>query len=369
MEKNKKILAIIGATYVFGAEKVSLDVLKGLKKNGYILHCMVSGWNDGDFIERLKIAKIDYTPIKLGWYYISKVLWSLDSLVHYPKAIYNFIKLKKKFSPDIFYTISFRQIVLLYPLIPNDSVIYNVQDPSSNSKLSKLFLNLINKKIKYFTACSNNIKLDLIKSGISQDKIQVIHNGIEIVELEKPKLNDVFTLGIVGQIIERKGHHTVIEAMKILQKNNIIVHLKIIGKGDIMYIQKLKQLISDYSLDNQVIWSGFIKGYNKIYNGIDLVIAPTQNEEPFGLMTSEANMFGIPVIVSNKGGLLEIIEDGITGYSFNASDANELANKISILYYNREMASDMGSKGRERIIQFFSVEQMNYKLNELLFSL
>src|SRR5258708_3698252 len=111
MSVSKRILVIAAGNYISGAEKITLDVIRGFKENGYLVHCMVSGWNDGNFIRKLNELNIDYTVIKLGWYYVSKVMWSLDSLVHYPRAVWNFVKLKKNIKPDLVYTISYRQII------------------------------------------------------------------------------------------------------------------------------------------------------------------------------------------------------------------------------------------------------------------
>lgn len=367
MSTPKKILVIAGGTYVSGAEKVTLDVLEGFKENGHTVHCMVSGWNDGDFIGRIKKLQLPYTAIKLGWYYTTKIWWSVDSLVHYPKAIWDFIQLKKKFKPDIVYTISFRQIVLLYPFF-GKNIIYHIHDPNSHSKQSKFFLQLINKKVKTYIAVSNFIKQDLIKCGLSENKIEVIYNGIEIQPQARKQLSEqvILKIGIVGQVIRRKGHLIAVEALQHLIAANKKVQLIIVGVGDAAFTQEVQQKITDLQLNDYVVWKGFVREVEKIYEGLDIVIAPTQNEEPFGLMACEACMFGIPVIVANKGGLVEIIEEGINGYTFNANNAIELVDKISLLYGNIRLQQELGNAGKQKVAQQFSKQQMNKNLQLLI---
>lgn len=366
MNDKKNILVFIGATYFFGAEKVTLDVLKGFKNCGYNIHCIVSGWNNGDFIGRIQKLGINYTPIKLGWYYITKFFWSLDSLIHFPKAVLDFLKIKKQFKPQLFYTISYRQLVLLYPFIPASSVVYNVQEPNSNSKLSSFLIKLIDSKVIYYIACSNFIKEDLIKCGLSSSKIYVIHNGIEIVEKNNIIKNEILTLGIVGQVIPRKGHRVVIEALNHLKQKGVIVNLRIVGNGNIEFTNEISNLIHKYNLDNQVTWAGFVKSYQDIYKGIDVLIAPTQNEEPFGLMAAEANMFGIPVITSNKGGLAEIIQNNINGFTFNSNNPIELAEKILLLYNDPNLIKYFGEAGKQIVRNQFSIDIMSNKINQLI---
>jgi glycosyltransferase involved in cell wall biosynthesis len=363
----KKILVLADGAYVSGAEKITLDVIEGFKKNGHKVHCMVSGWNNGDFISRINNLHLPYTAIKLGWYYISKMWWSFDSLINYPKAILDFIKLNKVFKADIVYTISFRQIVLLYPFFEKN-IIYHVHDSNSYSKKSVLFLNFIDKKVKKYIAVSEFIKNDLLKCGLSANKIDVIYNGIEI----QPKLinklteNDIFKVGIVGQVIRRKGHLIALEALHYLIKTNKKVQLFIVGIGDFAFTQELEQRIRELKLNDYVIWKGFIRDVQEIYKDLDVVIAPTQNEEPFGLIACEAGMFGIPVIVANNGGLIEIVEDGVNGFIFNSKNASELAHKIIILLNDKFLMFQLGRAARNLIEKKFTKEIMNEKIQLIL---
>lgn len=365
MMNTKKILVIAGGTYVSGAEKVTIDVLKGLKEKGYDLLCMVSGWNDGDFIDSLKQTGIQYKAIKLGWYYISKLLWSLDSLVHYPKAIIDFIRLRRSFKADLVYIISYRQIVLLYPFF-NKNIVYHVHDCYSNSRQSRFFLKLIDRKVKKYIAVSHFIKNDLIKCGIDSEKIHTIHNGIAILPVEERILNKVFTIGIVGQIIPRKGHTVVLDAMVLLQKKNIDVKLVIVGKEFESYKASVESRITQLKLDKWVEWRGYKKDQREIYKGIDVVVAPTQTEEPFGLMACEANMLDKPAIVSNTGGLPEIIKDGVNGFTINANDPVMLAERIEMIYLNPELYKAMSERGRAIVKNEFSIEKMNLEMDNLL---
>ena len=226
---------------MFGAEIVSLDVMKGLK-NIYDIHCAISGWNDGDFKSRLEKERIRYTEIKLGWYYLKNLKWSIDSLIHYPKAFFDYYKLLKNFNPDIIYVISYRNLVLLYPLLKK-KILYHVHDQNSNSKQHIFFLKLIDKKVIKYIAVSNYIKNDLMLCGLNENKITVVYNGVEIPDeskINKTK-SDVLRIGIVGQIIPRKGHNLLIKALDILNSKGYKFLCNIYGKGDDNFIKELKK--------------------------------------------------------------------------------------------------------------------------------
>ena len=368
MADKKRLLVIAGGTYIFGAEKVTLAVLEGLKEKGYQMNVLISGWNDGSFAKALQNLNINFYKLKLGWYYTSKILWSLDSLIHYPGAVLRFIGLQKKISHDFVYIISFRQVILLWPFFKKN-IIYHIHDPYSNSKQARFFLKMIDKKVVRYIAVSDFIKQDLIKCGISPMKIEVIHNGVAVeknVNIEPIESEDL-KIGIVGQVIPRKGHEDVIEALKILTDkgfNNIIV--KIVGNGDAEFEKKLKVSIAGYGLQNKFYWEGFKNSRNEIFAGIDIVIVPTRNDEPFALVPLEANALSKLAIVSDRGGFPEMIVDGYNGFIVKSNSSEQIAKKIEEILLNKEMRITMGKNGATRVSQYFTTEIMNEKVHQLI---
>ncbi len=367
MSIPKKLLVIAGGNYIYGAEKVTLDVVEGLSKEGYEVQAIISGWGNGQFAAALDNLKIRYYKLKLGWYYTSEILWSLDSLVHYPGAIIHFLRIRKNFKDWPVYIISFRQVILLWPFFKKN-IVYHVHDVNSISRQSRFFLKLVDKKVCRFIAISEFIKQDLITCGISPDKIEVIYNGIEILpELKKDSLNvKMLTIGIVGQVIERKGHAVLLHALNLLVKKELNIQLIIVGEGDNVYKEKLKILIDDFGLTQRVLWRGFKKELKDIYEGIDVLIAPTISEEPFGLIAIEANMLGIPVIASNSGGFKETVINGENGFLTESENVEKLAQKIEYFYQNRHAITSMGIKGRENVLQNFDENKMITKIDKLL---
>src|ERR1700733_9023907 len=99
--KNKRILFIVGASYVSGLENITLHLIRGLKERGYEVKCVINGWNDGVFKSTLQSLGIDFFEMKLGWIYITKPKWTIDTLLHWPGAYFKFKKAIRSFDPDI----------------------------------------------------------------------------------------------------------------------------------------------------------------------------------------------------------------------------------------------------------------------------
>jgi glycosyltransferase involved in cell wall biosynthesis len=225
--------------------------------------------------------------------------------------------------------------------------------------------------IRKYIAVSDFIKQDLIKCGIAAEKIAVIHNGIQISDkiADKKYAQPILTIGIVGQLIERKGHKCLIESVRLLTEKNIQVRLIIAGDGDQHYKEELKAIIEKDKLVSQITWRGFKQNPEEIYDGMDIVIAPTITGEPFGLITIEANMFSLPVIVSNKGGFKETVTEGYNGFLIDPECPDQIADKVEYFYVNRDMINTLGNNGRANVLKYFDKKIMLKKIDNLIKSI
>lgn len=355
-----KILVLSGGSYISGAERITLDIIKDLYFRGHEVHCIVSGWTDGRFIAHLDEAGIAYTKVKLGWIYRSQPGWTLDTLLHFPQAYLKCRKIIKQFRPDVLYVHSYRPIFQLYYLV-NTSIIYHSHDIHSTSTQGKMFLRWTNRKISRYIACSNFVKDDLIKVGVHPDKIQVIHNGIDtnvnLTESAKPA-SEWLKIGIVGQVIPKKGHEDVLEALAQCATAGLKVQLIITGTGDLRFIEHLKTKITQSGLHDLVEWRGFQNNPDEIYAGMDVLLAPTRTAEPFGLIVPEANARGIPVIVTNHGGFQETVQPGYNGFLVDPKSPDQIAQCIQVYYKDRTLVKTMGMNGRQMAVKHFDKSSM-----------
>jgi glycosyltransferase involved in cell wall biosynthesis len=236
-----KILGICSGSLFSGKEGVTVNVVKGWKEEHHEVKMFFSGWHDGVFEKNMNELRVENYPLKLGWYYVSKLLWSLDSLVHYPKALRQYLKIQKKFKPDLIYVDSYRPVVLLKPFLKG-KVVLHVHDPHADSKVERFLIKKANKRIDRYIAVSNFIREDLVRAGVEREKITVVHNGIEIPS-DQPKQympQGRIRIGIVGQVIPRKGHEDLIEACSLLYIDGLPFDLYIYGGGDKDFISRLK---------------------------------------------------------------------------------------------------------------------------------
>ena len=347
--KKQKILAVCGATYVSGQEIVTLRFMEGLIARGYEVHFVVSGWNDGDFIQRLRERGIPYTKLWLGFVFLRHPYWTFASLVRWPGCLLQFARLKRSFRPDWMVFTTYRSMLMLWPLVSGRTA-YNVQEMPVLNRRAKFAFRTVARKTSVFVAPSEFI-LDCLRQVCPADsKLAIVPNCLEPVKahpvshrFESP------VIGIVGQIGVWKGHDVLLEALATLAAKGRAFQLQIVGKGEEDYVAQLRTKVRRFGLDNRVEWLGFKSDLHEIYADLDVVVVPTVKPEPFGLVAIEPSLWEIPVVASRAGGLAEIIVDGVTGLLFTPNDAADLASKLELLILDPALRARLGARARERV--------------------
>src|SRR5437870_2689953 len=93
-------LFFAGGSYIGGMEVVVHDLMIQLNAVGHRTLAIVSGWNNGDYPERLRASGLPFEEIKLGRFYRSKPLWTLDTARNLPAAALSLRRVAKAFRPD-----------------------------------------------------------------------------------------------------------------------------------------------------------------------------------------------------------------------------------------------------------------------------
>lgn len=357
-----------------------LSLLKGFAKDGDDVHCITSAWGNGQFESLLVSNGIAYSKIRLG--FISKTLnWqafkmTMDQLLYWPKLLYNYKKIISGFSPDVVIHTNFHHLFLLYPVVNSRKAIhvYHSHESIGNTNFYKKLFTAFQKKIRLFIGVSAYVSNKLNELGISDQKLKTIHNGLEIIEWQPKSVQtgSIFKIGIVGQVGAWKGHEDLILALAILRKDHpeLQFRLCIFGDGTSLFIKELKDLVEKKQLNEFVEWKGFVNDIAQIYADLQLVCIPSRSEEPFATSALEAGLFGIPVIVTNRGGFPEIVKQGYNGFIVPVNSPGEITNHLAMLIADPGLALQIGSNHRKRVAEEFSNEHFisNWKntLKELM---
>lgn len=228
----------------------------------------------------------------------------------------------------------------------------------------------LSKKIDFGQIFISKSVLNHISPRLGTNKNYVLLNSVVdkyklISETKKPnEFKQKYNIVVPGRLVKEKGHLPFLNAIKsFIEKKNIIVH--IIGEGpERMTIESFvnaKELKEKVKMHGRLEQDELLK---YMYHS-DIIIVPSLIEG-FGMVAAEALMLNKLCIVSDAGGLTEVIEDNRNGFVFKRSNFGDLNLILSKMYQNDK--SKEGLSIRESYLKKFTIESYVDKLLSILSS-
>jgi len=194
--------------------------------------------------------------------------------------------------------------------------------------------------------------------GLPYDKINVIPNGVNLQLFSNVNIDYDFRrqyamdnekiILYVGRLVYEKGIQNLIAAMpKVLDRYHDS-KLIICGRGGM--IDELREQVKYLGIENKVYFAGYCdsKKMQKMYKCADVAVFPS-TYEPFGIVAIESMLSGTPTIVSDVGGLNEIIEHGVTGMKSYAGNANSIADSVLSLLFDPKLCANISQNAIKKV--------------------
>lgn len=159
-------------------------------------------------------------------------------------------------------------------------------------------------------------------------------------------------VAMVGRLVPQKDPMTLLRACQLL-KNDF--RLLIVGNGELR--GDLEYFVRENGLSGKVYFVGEREDIPEVLATSDVFVLSSRWE---GLSRAiiEAMMVGLPVVATNVGGTAELVENGVTGFLVPAKNPQALAKALDQLLENEHMRKSMGSAGRQRALEEFSLQRM-----------
>jgi glycosyltransferase involved in cell wall biosynthesis len=166
---------------------------------------------------------------------------------------------------------------------------------------------------------------------------------------------------VAGRLNHWKGQSLLIEAVALLRRENRLGDTVVAVVGDVYAGQShmkeaLLALVHDAGLEDCVQFVRFVADIYPVWSASDIAVVPSLEPEPFGMVAIEAMACGLPVLAARHGGLLDIVEDGVTGLFFEPRDARSLAEMLFRLLKDPQLRARMGVAGAQRQRAMFSLQ-------------
>ena len=244
-----------------------------------------------------------------------------------------------------------------------------------------LFLELTHKiEWAQIIAVSHFIKKEIIGIGIDDRKITVVHHGVD-QERFKPGVD---TKGILAKYPQLKGRKVIfhpariglakgcdisVKAMNIVRQKDPDAFLVLAGSKNIVDwggsqqkdIAYLVDLIKHFGMEDDVLIDMYsLAEVKELYEVSDICLYPSSASEPFGLTMLEAMAMSKPMIVTNMGGMPEVIKDGINGFVIPVRDFEAMATRICRLLDDTKLRERFGYTGREMVESQYTKEKVTH---------
>ncbi len=200
--------------------------------------------------------------------------------------------------------------------------------------------------------------------GDYKDKIKVIPNGINLKEFENTlsksecrsrldlPLNKKIIL-FLGNIVEYKGPHILLKALKLVKNHVDDVYLVFAGRGKMQ--EELIEMVEKLGIEKNVCFKGYVEDELKplYYKAADIFCLPSiTTAEAFGIVNLEAMACETPIVSTKLGGIPDVVEDNKSGLLAQPNDEESLAEKLIYLLENEDVAKKMGYYGKQKVKEY-----------------
>lgn len=311
-----------------GAEKVQIQIAKFLQQDGWNIHfCRICYKGNDNIIQKFYPNDVKSSSIKFY------------SQFNFIKQLYHEISTIK---PSVVFASAMhinQRILFLSPLFPkikfvvrNDNGLYTIP------KWKQSTLRITYKSADKIITQTEEMENELISLGIKKEKIQTLHNPVNITQIKEKALlynpyeeNNSIKFVAVGRFAKQKGFDVLIEAFKLVVKELPESELYIVGDtayGNSEVANELNELISKYQLSGKVFFPGFQDNpYPYVANADVFVLSSRYEGLPNSLI--EALALGKPCAATKCIPIISrIIQDGKNGFLATSENPKELADAM-----------------------------------------
>jgi glycosyltransferase involved in cell wall biosynthesis len=183
--------------------------------------------------------------------------------------------------------------------------------------------------------------------------IDLVPNGVDLAAFPQAPIADGGPLLVicVARLIERKGQHHLIAALRLLADAGHDVRLELVGEGDAR--RQNEELARQLGVAERVSFAGYVprEQIAARYAAAHAFVLPSYNEG-MSVATLEALAAGLPAVITRTGGAEELVADGVTGHIVEWGDVGALAGRLAALANDRAAARRMGALARQRASGF-----------------
>lgn len=373
------ILFLHSSSDLYGASKILIAVTALCKEKNHRVIVILS--EDGPLSNKLSDLNVEVIILDLG--ILRRKYMSLGGMMNRGstilKAFSHLKKLCREKKIDLIYSnttgvivgtfvarsTGIKHIWHLHEIIEKPVLLYRILCRLLNQKQNRVIA--VSMAVKnYWCRYVNPSRITVLYNGVDYWQFSGKESGFRQELSIKP---ESVVIGMMGRVHYWKGQDYFFRIAGILHKE--FPELVFVSVGDAFpgyeYLyDQLNSIIKEEQLENVVKQVPYREDIVNIYNSFDIFILPSILPDPAPAVVTEAMSAALPVIVTDQGGALEMIESGISGLVIPINEPSEAAERMKPLIRDKSKRIQMGQNASKRITEHFSRELFNKKIVTLI---
>lgn len=363
--QKPKVVEIITLSEIGGAQKVVWQIVSGLKDEfNFIVVCQPGG-ELVDWLRRENIKVITTKHLKRNMNPVSDLY-----------ALVKLWGILRQEQPDVVHCHSSKAGALgrlAAKMAGINKVFFTVHGWGFNDQQSflvrKLYI-IIERLLarisnKIVCVSTNDKEVGMLEKIAEPDKLQVIHNGIDIkaighsqvsIRQELGIADEIFLIGTVGRVAEQKDPLAFIEVAEILLRNRAAERVRFVWIGDGPLMEECLRAVAEKQLQDRVFFCGTKEEAPAMISEFHIFLLLSK-WEGLPLVLLEALINGKPLVAYDVGGVSELIDHKENGFLIKYEDREEVISALLRLVNSESLCFDMGEKSKE-VARKFEMSRM-----------
>lgn len=375
LKRQPRIIVLYGSYALFGAERGNLEALLTLKLHGAEVLCLISD-SDENILTPPALDERGLPWRKVPYFEIRSLRLRRNLLAapwRWFAAQWSFFKAVRDFKPTHIHAYGQWYVFNFLPglWLTQVPLIFRAGDqPILHRLLYRVVWRFIVSRTAQFVANSEFIARSLRNNGVPNERITLIYNkppgrlNLELSDFAEEFPAHVRVITFLGQIAEHKGPHLLVAAFKRLASEFPDIQLAIAGRisewsGDQWARSLRDSTINDLSIGRRVKFLGLVDNVPALLARSELVVVPSLFEDPSPNVIIEAKFAGRACIGFPRGGIPELINDGVDGMICEDATAEALYLALRRYCEDKEMAALHGDNCADSIEKFGGTEFSN----------
>lgn len=370
-----------------GAERVLLDLLGGIRRARptWVLGLIVA--NDGplaDDARRLGVrtmvmpfprafARIGDAGLAGPGSWFRFIWWALLGTFSMARYIRQFRRAATGFEPDIVHSNGFKMHLLAaLTKPPRAALVWHFHDYLGSRRVASRLIQRLKGRCDAIVAVSEDVAADIRRQLGEVVAVHAVWNAVDLARFkpEGPRLDldalsalppperGVVRVGLVATFARWKGHLLFLEMLGILARKHPVRGYIVGGPvyetaGSQYSTEELRAAIARAGLTRAVGLAGFVKDSSPALRALDIVVHASTSPEPFGLVIAEAMATGRPVVVSETGGVAELVVAERTALTYPQGQVEALTQQVERLVVDGDLRRRLGLAARKAAVDQF----------------